>query len=53
MSILEKRMKSLVFHSPGKVSVDNVADPRLELNDDILLKVTAPKDSRAWHGEKK
>ena len=34
-------MKALVFHSPGKVSVDNVHDPRLEKDDDILLKVTS------------
>lgn len=34
-------MKALVFHSPGKVSVDNVPDPRLEKPDDILLKVTS------------
>jgi threonine dehydrogenase-like Zn-dependent dehydrogenase len=34
-------MKALVFHSPGKVSVDNVPDPRLEKEDDILLKVTS------------
>lgn len=34
-------MKALVFHSPGKVSVDNVPDPRLQKDDDILLKVTS------------
>jgi threonine dehydrogenase-like Zn-dependent dehydrogenase len=34
-------MKALVFHSPGKVSVDNVPDPRLDKEDDILLKVTS------------
>jgi len=34
-------MKALVFHSPGNVSVDNVPDPRLEKEDDILLKVTS------------
>jgi S-(hydroxymethyl)glutathione dehydrogenase/alcohol dehydrogenase len=34
-------MKALVFHSPGKVSVDQVPDPRIEKDDDILLKVTA------------
>jgi threonine dehydrogenase-like Zn-dependent dehydrogenase len=34
-------MKALVFHSPGKVSVDNVPDPRLEKDDDILLRVTS------------
>ena len=34
-------MKALVFHSPGKVSVDNVPDPRLEKEDDIILRVTS------------
>lgn len=34
-------MKALVFHSSQKVSVDNVADPRLEKEDDIILKVTS------------
>ena len=34
-------MKALVFHSPGKVSVDNVPDPRIERDDDVLLKVTS------------
>ena len=34
-------MKALVFHAPGKVSVDKVPDPRIEKDDDILLKVTS------------
>jgi threonine dehydrogenase-like Zn-dependent dehydrogenase len=34
-------MKALVFHSPGRVSVDKVFDPRIEKDDDILLKVTS------------
>ena len=34
-------MKALVFHSPKKVSVDKVADPRIEKDTDIILKVTS------------
>lgn len=34
-------MKALVFHSPGKVSVDTVADPVIQHHDDIILRVTA------------
>jgi threonine dehydrogenase-like Zn-dependent dehydrogenase len=34
-------MKALVFHHPGKVSVDNVPDPKLEKADDVILRVTS------------
>lgn len=34
-------MKALVFHHPGKVSVDNVPDPKIEKQDDVILRVTA------------
>lgn len=34
-------MKALVFHAPGKVSVDTVDDPKLEASTDVILKVTS------------
>lgn len=34
-------MKALVFHHPGKVSVDTVPDPTLEEADDVIVKVTS------------
>jgi len=34
-------MKALVFHQPGKVSVDTVPDPIIEKPDDVILRVTA------------
>lgn len=34
-------MKALVFHHPGKVSVDNVSDPEIEHPEDVILRVTA------------
>ena len=34
-------MKALVFHRPGKVSVDTVPDPKIERPDDVILRVTA------------
>ncbi len=34
-------MKALVFHHPGKVSVDNVPDPTIEDPRDVILKVTS------------
>ena len=34
-------MKALVFHRPGKVSVDTVPDPKIEKPDDVILRVTA------------
>lgn len=34
-------MKALVFHSPKKVSVDNLPDPTIEKPDDVILKVTS------------
>lgn len=34
-------MKALVFHHPGKVSVDLVPDPRIEREDDVILRVTS------------
>jgi S-(hydroxymethyl)glutathione dehydrogenase / alcohol dehydrogenase len=34
-------MKALVFHHSGKVSVDNVRDPKIEHAEDVILRVTA------------
>lgn len=34
-------MKALTYHGPHKVSVDNMPDPGLEADDDIILRVTA------------
>src|SRR3954471_36045 len=34
-------MKALVFHRPGKVSVDQVPDPRVEQPEDVVLRVTS------------
>jgi S-(hydroxymethyl)glutathione dehydrogenase / alcohol dehydrogenase len=34
-------MKALVFHRPKKVSVDNVPDPKLQSDTDIILKITS------------
>jgi threonine dehydrogenase-like Zn-dependent dehydrogenase len=34
-------MKAAVIHGPGKVSCDNVSDPAVLHNRDIILKVTA------------
>lgn len=34
-------MKALVFHNPKDVRVDNIDDPRIEANDDVILKVTS------------
>ena len=34
-------MKAAVFHKVGDISVDNVADPRLEAPDDVLVRVTS------------
>ncbi|WP_312240671.1 zinc-dependent alcohol dehydrogenase [Pantoea sp.] len=34
-------MKALTYHGPHHVSVDNVADPAIEAQDDIILRVTA------------
>ena len=34
-------MKALVFHHPGKVSVDSVSDPKIEHPEDVILRVTA------------
>lgn len=34
-------MKAAVFHLPGRISVDNVPDPRLEAPDDAIIRVTA------------
>jgi len=39
--LLSKFMKALVFHHPGKVSVDNVPDPQLQHPQDIILRVTS------------
>lgn len=34
-------MKALVFHRPKKVTLDQIPDPRIEKNNDIILKVTS------------
>ena len=34
-------MKAVVFHHPGKVSVDTVRDPKIEHAEDVILRVTA------------
>jgi len=34
-------MKAVVFHHPGKMSVDEVPDPKIEKPDDVVLKVTS------------
>jgi threonine dehydrogenase-like Zn-dependent dehydrogenase len=34
-------MKALVFHAPGKVSIDTVPDPTLEKPDDVILRITS------------
>lgn len=34
-------MKAAVFHKPGTITCDNVDDPRLQNDDDVILKVTA------------
>ncbi len=34
-------MKALVFHAPKRVSIDDVADPKIELPRDAILRVTA------------
>lgn len=34
-------MKAAVFHRPGKISFDNVEDPKIEDSGDVILKVTA------------
>lgn len=34
-------MKALVFHAPSKVSVDTVADPKIEVPTDVILRVTS------------
>lgn len=33
-------MKALVFHGPRKVSVDNVPDPKIEKQTDVIIKLT-------------
>lgn len=34
-------MKAAVFHHPGSISCDNVPDPQIEKDTDVILKVTA------------
>lgn len=34
-------MKAAVIHGPGKISCDNIDDPKIENPDDIVLKVTS------------
>jgi S-(hydroxymethyl)glutathione dehydrogenase/alcohol dehydrogenase len=34
-------MKAAVFHNPGNIRYDNVEDPRLAQDPDVILKVTS------------
>lgn len=34
-------MKAAVFHRPGKISIDNVPDPKIEDAEDAIIRVTA------------
>ena len=34
-------MKALVFHHPGKVSVDNVPELKIKHAEDVILRITA------------
>ncbi|HEY0039760.1 MAG TPA: alcohol dehydrogenase catalytic domain-containing protein, partial [Flavisolibacter sp.] len=34
-------MKAAVFHKIGDISVDNVDDPKIEHDEDVILKVTS------------
>jgi threonine dehydrogenase-like Zn-dependent dehydrogenase len=34
-------MKAAVFHKPGDISYTTVADPRIELATDVILRVTS------------
>jgi S-(hydroxymethyl)glutathione dehydrogenase/alcohol dehydrogenase len=34
-------MKAAVFHKPGDIRVDTVDDPRIEMSEDIIVKVTS------------
>ncbi len=34
-------MKALVFHRPGRVEVNEVADPKIEHPEDVILRVTS------------
>jgi len=34
-------MRALTYHGAGDVRIDNVAEPDLQEDDDILLRVTA------------
>ncbi len=34
-------MKAAVFHKPGDINYTTVADPRIELSTDIILKITS------------
>ena len=34
-------MKALVFHRPGQVEVDQVPDPKIEHDEDVILRVTS------------
>src|SRR5687767_7726501 len=36
-----KSMKALVFHRPGKVSVDTIPDPKIEDPQDAIVRVTS------------
>jgi D-arabinose 1-dehydrogenase-like Zn-dependent alcohol dehydrogenase len=41
-------MKALIFHAPGKVSVDAVPDPTIQKPDDVILRVTSTAIC-GWH----
>src|SRR5688572_31360679 len=34
-------MKAAVFHKMGDITVDNVDDPRIEKEDDIIIRITS------------
>lgn len=35
------KMKAVTYHGPKNVQIDNVEDPRIEKNDDIIVKITS------------
>ncbi len=41
-------MKALVFHGPRNVSVDEVADPRIEQPLDAVIKITTASRRSLW-----
>lgn len=42
-------MKAVVFHKPGDMRVDKVADPEIEQPDDILLGLSIDEAPYAYH----